>query len=32
MGGSEDYSDSCLRKTVVLEGMQLSFHAINWSL
>ena len=30
MGVSEDHSDSCVQKPLVLEGMPLSFHGINW--
>ena len=30
MGGSEDCSDSCMRKALVLQGTLLSFHAANW--
>ena len=29
-GGSQDCSDSCIRKAFVLEGTPLSFHAMNW--
>ena len=30
MGGSKDRSDSGITNVLVLEGMPLSFHAINW--